>query len=129
MAKNIKSFTELIVWQKAHQLMLEVYKFSDLLPKEEKYNRVSQLKRRSSSTPSNVAEGFGRYHYQENIQFCRQARGSLEETANHIIAARDLGQAAIPSSNALLEKCDEVRALLNGYIKSLQKSKNHSSNN
>ena len=119
----VRNFTDLIVWQKSHQLMLDVYKFTDLLPKEEKYNRISQLKRSSSSLPANIAEGFGRYHYQENIQFCRQARGSLEETVNHIIAARDLEQAPKAECNALLKQCEEVRILLNSYIKSIKEIK------
>ena len=129
MAISIKKFTELLVWQKAHKLMLDVYDFTPLLPKDEKYCRVSQLKRSVASTPANIAEGFGRFHYQENIQFCRQARGSLEETANHIIAARDLEQVPSAVCDSLLGQCDEIRALLNGYIKSLQVSKNKLSNN
>ncbi len=124
----IRNFTELIVWQKAHQLMIDIYKFVDLLPKEERYNRSIQLKRSSSSTSANIAEGFGRYHYQENIQFCRQARGSLEETINHIIAARDLKQAPLADCCTLLNKSEEVRLLLNGYIKSIKDTKNKSLN-
>lgn len=121
---QIKNFIDLIVWQRAHKLMIDVYDFTKLLPLEEKYNRTSQLKRSSSSTSANIAEGFGRYHYQENIQFCRQARGSLEETANHIIAARDLNQAPRANCDKLLAQGDEVRILLNSYIRSLQNNKN-----
>lgn len=120
---SIKNFSDLLVWQKAHQLMLDIYTFTNVLPPEEKYNRVTQLKRCSSSIPANIAEGFGRYHYQENIQFCRQARGSLEETKNHIMAAKDLKQASEIACNVLLGQCDEVRLMLNGYIKSLQERK------
>ena len=119
----IKNFTELVVWQKAHDLMLSVYDFVRLLPKDEQYIRASQLKRASSSVPANIAEGFGRYHFQENIQFCRQARGSLEETLNHVLAARDLKQAPDDRCGILLDKCDEVRKLLNGYIKSIKQTK------
>jgi len=119
----VKNFTDLIVWQKSHQLMLDVYQFVEYLPVDEKYNRVSQLKRSSSSSAANVAEGFGRYHYQENIQFCRQARGSLEETVNHILAVRDLKQAPIKACHILLKQCDEIRLLLNGYIASIKRTK------
>jgi|SRR3989338_9444566 len=87
---KIKSFEDLIVWQKAHHLMIDVYRFTESLSFEEKFNRVQQLRRAASSIPANIAEGFGRYHYQENIQFCRQALGSLVETKNHILASRDL---------------------------------------
>ena len=123
MSERVEKFEELIVWQKAHQLMLDAYKFSEFLPSDEKFGRSIQLKRSSASIAANIAEGFGRYHYQTNIQFCRQARGSLEETANHLIAARDLNQAPKNICNDLLQKCDEVRIILNGYIKSLKESK------
>jgi len=123
MSGSVQRFEDLIVWQKAHRLMLDTYKFSELLPKEERYGRCHQVRRSVSSTPSNIAEGFGRYHFQENIQFSRQARGSLEETVNHIIAARDLNQAPEDICNGLLKQCDEVRILLNSYIKSLKESK------
>ncbi len=109
--------------------MLDVYEFTESFPKEEKYNRISQLRRSASSVPANIAEGFGRYHFQENIQFCRQARGSLEETINHIIAARDLKQASADKSDILLQQCEEIRRLLNSYTKSIKTMKElHSSN-
>lgn len=125
---NIRNFSELIVWQKAHQLMMTAYELASILPIEERFNRINQLKRSASSVPANIAEGFGRFHFQENIQFCRHARGSLEETANHIIAARDLKQAPIEKCEALLLQCGEVRKLLNGYIKSIQTAKHAQAN-
>lgn len=121
--KKVTTFEDLIVWQKAHQLMLDVYKFTKLLPDEEKYNRTPQLRRAVSSIPANIAEGYGRYHYQENIQFCRQARGSLAETRNYIIAAKDLKQAPEARCAELLIQCEEVRLLLNGYIRSTRERK------
>lgn len=120
----IRTFTDLAVWQKAHQLMLDAYRFTELLPKNERYNRVSQVQRSVASIPANIAEGFGRFHYQENIQFCRQARGSLEETVNHILAVRDLSQAPVDQCEMILNKCEEVRRILNGYIKNIKDFKN-----
>lgn len=120
----IKDFTELKVWQSAHQACLETYQFVEFLPNEEKFNRIDQLKRSCSSIESNIAEGFGRFHYQENIQFCRQARGSLEETRNHIITAMDLKQAPKEECEKLLNLLVETRKLLNGYIRYLKKRKN-----
>ncbi|MCX6316418.1 MAG: four helix bundle protein [Bacteroidetes bacterium] len=58
-------------------------------PKEENYLLKSQLLDASRSVTANIAEGFGRYHYQENIQFCRQARGSLDESHEHLVTAYD----------------------------------------
>ncbi|MBU0648604.1 four helix bundle protein [Patescibacteria group bacterium] len=121
---HIKSFEDLIVWQEAHKLMLKSYKLTQLLPIDEKFNRIIQIKKSCSSTPANIAEGYGRYHYLENIQFCRQARGSLDELKNHIIAARDLKQAPIEICQELIEDCNKVRALLNGYIKATFNLKN-----
>jgi len=120
---RVNTFEDLEVWKKSHQLMLEVYLFTKHLPEDEKYNRILQLKKSASSVPANIAEGFGRYHYQENIQFCRQARGSLDETKNHIIAARDLKQAPLEQCTKLHSKCNDVKRLLNGYIRFLEKQK------
>src|SRR3989338_1602595 len=120
---KIKSFEDLIVWQKAHNLMIDVYRFTESLSFEEKFNRVQQLRRAASSTPANIAEGFGRYHYQENIQFCRQALGSLVETKNHILASRDLQQALPEACEQLIEQCLQARKVLNGYIRYLIEKK------
>ena len=119
----ITSFEDLIVWQKAHQLMLNVYRFLKLLPKEKDFNRKLQLRRSVSSVPANIAEGYGRFHYQENVQFCRQARGSLIETKNHILAARDLQQAPENICQQIIQQCDEVAMILNGYIRSTRNLK------
>lgn len=113
---QINSFEDLIVWQKAHQLMIKVYETAKLLPLEEKYNRKSQITRSASSISANIAEGYGRFHFQENVQFCRQARGSLAETKNHIMAARDLGQLPLEACEELLKMCDDIYRLLNAYI-------------
>jgi four helix bundle protein len=116
MNESIKSFEDLLVWQESHKLMIDAYGLANSLPSEEKYNRTSQIKRCSSSTPANIAEGYGRVHFLENIQFCRQARGSLDELKNNIRAARDLKQASEEECKKCIQKCNHVRALLNNYI-------------
>lgn len=118
-----KDFTTLEAWQRSHSLMLKTYDFCKLLPTEEKYNLIIQLKRSISSVPANVSEGYGRYYYKENISFCRKARGSLDESRNHIIKARDLEMASLEICNDLLDECLQVRMILNGYIRYLNKSK------
>lgn len=123
MDNKITDFTELEVWKLAHQLRLEIYKFVKFLPKEENFNRISQLRRSVSSVPANIAEGFGRYHYQENVQFCRQDKGSLEETKDNLIAAKDLNQAPKDECERLIRKSGELRKVLNGYISYLKKKK------
>ncbi len=113
---KIRSFEDLIVWQKSHRLLIGIYKLTEALPSSEKYNHVSQIQRSAASVPANIAEGFGRYNFQENIQFCRQARGSLEETKNHLLAIRDLNQAPVECCNELISDCDLIEKVLNGYI-------------
>jgi four helix bundle protein len=92
-------------------------------PKEEKYRLVDQMLRASRSVTNNIAEGYGRFYYQENIQFCRQSRGSLYELMDHIIIALDeeiINRDTFKSTYDLIEKCI---ALLNGYINFLIKQK------
>jgi len=117
-----KGFQGLEVWQKARQLMIVVHKrIAPLLPPEEKWDVAHQIRSPSKSVMANIAEGYGRYYYQDNARFCYNARGSLDETINHLITARDLGY--IPESlyreaHAL---ADEVRRMLNGYIAYLKR--------
>ena len=91
----MNSFKELEVWKSARELRKSISKLSKNFPKEERYRLIDQVLRSSRSVAANIAEGFGRYHYQENIQFCRQARGSLSETLEHLICAYDEGLLAI----------------------------------
>lgn len=92
-----------------------------LLPPEEKWDLAHQTRSSSKSVMANIAEGYGRYYYQDNARFCYNARGSLDETTNHLITARDLDY--IPES--LYEEArtlaDEVRCMLNGYIAYLKR--------
>ena len=85
----MSGFEELDVWKECRKLRKEISKLVKLFPIEEKFKLVDQIVRSSRSTTANIAEGHGRFHYQENIQFCRQARGSLNETLDHLICAFD----------------------------------------
>jgi four helix bundle protein len=85
----INNFEELEVWKECRKLRKQVSTVVKTFPTEEKYRMIDQLIRTSRSITANIAEGHGRYHYQENIQFCRQARGSLSETLDHFICALD----------------------------------------
>ncbi len=79
-------------WQKARILATEINRdVIPLLPKEEKYNLNSQIRRSAASIPANIAEGYGRFYYQSNDQFCYNARGSLEELISHLILVHELG--------------------------------------
>jgi four helix bundle protein len=94
-----------------------------LLPADEKYNLISQIRRAATSIPANIAEGYGRFYYQSNIQFCYNARGSLEELLSHLVLSHDFGYI----NNAMFEKViaqgNNLDLLLNGYITYLRKTK------
>ena len=82
---SIKSLETLEAWKKAKEFALRLYReVLPLLPPEEKWNLNQQLRRSSNSIPANIAEGYGRFYYQENIRFCYNARGSLEESLSHL---------------------------------------------
>jgi four helix bundle protein len=123
-AKQFKSFEDLDVWRLAHELRLKVYTIAKYLPEDERYGIASQIKRSATSVAANIAEGHGRYHFQENIQFCRQARGSLAETRDHLIFIKDAGLIKkVSSIEHLLNLCEQTRRLLNGYIGYLKRCK------
>lgn len=123
---NFRDFTELEAWKRAHEIRLKVVILSKFLPKNE-FDLIRQIKRSADSIAANIAEGYGRFHYQENIQYCRQARGSLEETRDHLIYTRDAKMIKkISSVDHLINLCLECRKILNGYIAYLKKAKNGS---
>lgn len=112
-----QSFETLMVWQKAHQLMLDIHKkLIPLLPKEEKYDLGDQIRCSSKSVPAKIAEGSGRYDYMDNVRFCYNVRGSLDETLSHLIAARDLEYCPAALYEDLRNQIEEIRRLLSGYI-------------
>jgi len=117
------NFYDLEVWKNCRKFRIEIRKIVKSFPPEEKYQLVDQLKRSSRSTTANIAEGFGRYHFQENIQFCRQARGSLSETLDHLICAFDEEYISKEILNNLKEQYELCLKILNGYISFLQKQK------
>src|SRR3989338_331251 len=88
---QIKSFTDLIVWQEGHRLVVEIYRITKMFPREETYSLTDQMRRAASSVTSNIAEGFGRHGYKEKVQFFYLAHGSLIELKNQIFIARDVG--------------------------------------
>jgi len=89
--KKIKTFEDLKVYQMAREFSLKVGKLIKKLPPEEKFNLVSQMKRAKLSITNNVAEGYGLYHFQENIQFCRQSRGAIYELIDDFNECLDCG--------------------------------------
>jgi len=94
-------------------------------PKEENYRLVDNMLRACRSTTHNIAEGFGRFHYQENIQFCRQSRGSLYELKDQLICSLDEGFITKEEFTKGIDLIDKAATLLNGYINYLNKKKSN----
>ena len=108
--KKLKSFKELIVWQKAYKLVLEIYKFTNNFPKAETYGLTQQVRRAATSIPSNIAEGYGRKHKTDYHRFLSMAYGSLLELETQYLLAVDLGYTR--QSNAIEGLLKEVGGML-----------------
>jgi len=115
--------SELESWKSARQLRMAVSDLVRSFPSEEKFRLKDQIIRSSRSIPAIIAEGYGRFHYQENIQFCRIARGSLYETLEHIMCARDEGYISDSQFQEINDQILECLKILNGYVLYLKKAK------
>jgi four helix bundle protein len=111
-----KDFQDLIVWQKAHQFVLSVYRYSESFPKSELYGLISQARRAAVSIPANVAEGFKKKTKPDKVRFFNIAQGSLEECRYYLILARDLDYG---DTSRLMTQLEEVSKLLQGYLSSI----------
>jgi four helix bundle protein len=116
----MKDFTELQVWQEAHKLTLMVYAETDKWPASERFRLVDQACRSSSSVGSQIAEGWGRFNDKEFHHFCNIARGSLAETRNHLMVARDRRYTTPEDWAVLDDQCLVVTRLLQGLMKRLR---------
>lgn len=115
-----KNFTDLIVWQKAHQMVLEVYKITKGFPRDENYGLTSQFRRAAVSIPANIAEGFRRRGKNDKVRFLNVSEGSLEECKYYLILAKDL--AYINKNKQLMSLSDEIGKLLDAYSKAILSS-------
>ena len=122
--EKTKSFEELIVWQKAHQFVLSIYKLTEIFPKHEMYGLTSQLRRAAVSIAANIAEGYKKKDYKNKINFLNIAESSLQECRYYIILANDLNYI----NNAILNNdLNEIARLLSAYAKSIFNNHNHPS--
>ena len=120
---KFRTFEDLECWQACRELRIFAVKVCKEFPKEEEYRLKDQILRSARSTTANTAEGYGRFHYQENIQYCRHARGSAYEVLDHFIAGVDenlIPEDALSQCRILVEKSVK---LLNGYIRYLESKK------
>ena len=114
---RMKSYEDLLVWQKAMQLAKMVYLLQKSLPKEETYGLGDQIRRAVVSVPSNIAEGFGRGSDAEFNRFLAIARGSLFEVKTQLQLAEDLNLLEVDAE--VWDLIDEVGKLVNGLVKRL----------
>ena len=121
---SVKGLERLDVLRKAQDFAVSIYReVLPLLPDEEKWGLTMQLRRAVQSVPANIAEGYGRYYFQENVRFCHIARGSMEETISHLSLAHQLGFLPDDLFKRLTHESDELNRLINGYIAYLKRSK------
>jgi four helix bundle protein len=114
-----KRFEDLVVWQKAHALVLAVYRYSAGFPRNELYGLVSQMRRAAVSIPANIAEGFKRRQKPDKLRLLNIAQGSLEESRYFLILAEDLGYG---QNSPLRDLLTEVARLLECLTQSIEKT-------
>lgn len=121
---TVMNLDQLEVWVKARDFAVMIYKkVVPLLPGSEKYNLVDRLKRAASSIPANIAEGHGRFYFQENVRFCYIARGSLTEVQSHLALAKELGFISPEIYMSATRKAESVAKAINSWITYLKKAK------
>ena len=116
-------FDQLETWKECRVFRNEISNLTVSFPREVKYRLVDQIIRSSRSVTANIAEGHGKYHYQENIQCCRMARGSLNETLDHLICAQDCKYISTDQLQSFKVRFDACQKLINGYIAYLKRKK------
>ena len=118
---GIKTFRDLIAWQRAMELARQVYQITARLPEVERFGLTSQMRRAAISIPSNIAEGYARGMRADYLRFLRTSRGSLAELQTQLLLAEQLGMLAVdPRTNDLLAESDRI---LQGLIRSLEPKK------
>ncbi|MGD9044139.1 MAG: four helix bundle protein [Desulfobacterales bacterium] len=122
--KSFKSFEDLQCWQACREVRIFISELVKSYPKEERFSIVDNMKRAARSATQNIAEGFGRFHYKENIQFCRVSRGSLYELTDDLITSIEEGFTNNKDYELGRSKISNALALLNGYISYLNRKAN-----
>lgn len=120
---KIQSYRDLLVWQKAMDLVVECYRFVSSLPKNEIYGLISQTQRAAVSIPANIAEGHGRDHLGDYLRHLSIAKGSLMELETHLLLVGRLGYRPAGEADPLLAQCSEIGKMLAGLSKSLKGSR------
>ena len=117
----MRNYRDLIVWQKAHRLVLDLYAATRTYPSDELYGLTSQSRRSAASIPTNLAEGCGRNGDPELARFCDIAAGSASELDYQLQLARDLGYLSEATHAKLESQLNEIRRMLTGLISAVRK--------
>lgn len=121
---TVMNIDQLEVWRLARDFAVMIYKkIVPLLPANEKYNLADQLKRAATSVPANIAEGHGRFYFQDNVRFCYISRGSLTEVQSHLSLAKELGFITPDVYTSTTDEDETVARSINGWITYLKKAK------
>jgi len=115
---EIKNFTDLLVWKKSHQFVLNAYRITKGFPSEEKFGIVSQMRRAAVSVPANIAEGLKKRGVKDKANYYNIAQGSLNETTYYLILAKDLGY--IKSNSTMIDDANEIHRMLHSFIEGLK---------
>lgn len=115
---QIKTFRELIVWQKAHTLVIEVYKITEIFPKHELFSLVNQIRRAAVSIAANIVEGFKRKGLKDSLNFYNTAEASLEEVKYFLLLSRDLNYINESKYKKIFALTEEIGRLLCRWIQS-----------
>ncbi|MEN3323382.1 four helix bundle protein [Mariniflexile soesokkakense] len=118
---EIKTYKDLLIWQKGIEIVKETYLLCKEIPNDELFGLQSQIKRSSISIPSNIAEGWGRNYTKNYLQFLKYSRGSLLELETQIIIAKELNFISTESFNKIQDLISEESKMLNAFIKSIDK--------
>ena len=118
MEDKMKSFTDLNAWKEGHKLVLLIYQMTKEFPQEEMFGLTNQIRRAAVSITSNLAEGFSRNSYKEKLQFYCIALGSLTESQNQLLIAKDINYLTKENFNEVAKQTVIVSKLINGLIKS-----------
>jgi four helix bundle protein len=121
---RVRTFQDLEVWQVGREIRRRLYLVANKLPEHERYNLASQIRRAATSLTANLAEGYGRFHFKENIQSCRISRGSAYELIDHLIACQDESYLEKSDAESLHQELLIFLRLLNGYIRSIGQAGN-----
>lgn len=120
----MKNFRDLQIWQRSHKLTLEVYRITHEFPKSELYGLVSQMRRSSSSIPTNIAEGSGRNTEKDFARFLDNAMGSASELEYQLILACDLEYVPRETYQITNTELIEIKRMLNAFIQKLRAAPN-----